>query len=87
MDLSLSAVFINHVRVIPTLTQQLRGLVSHGLDLSNRLFFSFFFLIMWIENRSKSSVISSEGDKNRRMRPDGPNGSMSMGQKKVKPIP
>ena len=29
---------------------------------------------------------AAEGDKNRRMRPDGPNGSMSMGRKKVDPI-
>ena len=31
-------------------------------------------------------VCICEGDKNRRMRPDGPNGSMFMGRKKVEPI-
>ena len=38
-------------------------------------------------NPNSHYIYISEGDKNRRMRPDGPNGSMSMGQKKVEPIP
>ena len=38
------------------------------------------------KNYETKSNMKNEGDKNRRMRPDGPNGSMSMGRKKVKPI-